>query len=111
MPYINIQDRAVLDPTIEQLHKALINLELDNETSIFDTNLEYVILKLLKLSYEGRLADITAAAGVLSTVQQAYIMDVVQPAFVQHRFDTGEVTGNESIHLGEVTVVSKAPKD
>lgn len=95
MPYIKQESRDVLDPVIEQLHRALVQMELDDETSLLEGNLNYAITRLMMMSYgdrdSTRYAQINEAVGVLECIKQEFYRKVAAPYEDQKEFENGKV--------------------
>jgi len=95
MPYITQDKRHLLDPAIEQLHKVLVDMEVDDEENNTEGNLNYIFTRLLLMVYgtkdETRYAQINDAMGVLSCVTQEFYRKVASPYEDQKEFDNGEI--------------------
>lgn len=110
MPYIVDEKRQRLDPSIERLHKALVDLQLDDEENNMEGNINYALTRLLMMVYgdkEGTwYAQINDAMGVLECVKQEFYRKVAAPYEDQKEFDNGEVRPfrSEPEIIGGITV-------
>ena len=105
MPYITNDKRAVLDPAIDQLQKALVDLELDSDDNNTQGNLNYAITRLLRLVYGARYQDVNDAIGLLECIKQEYYRTVAAPYEDQKKFDNGDVDSDiQPTILNEVVV-------
>jgi len=99
MPYIDEDKRHFLDDTIEQLHHKLAELELDfAELNNHEGNLNYIITRLLMLSYgdsnSTRYSNINSAIGVLECAKLEMYRKTAAPYEDQKEFENGKVEGN-----------------
>ena len=95
MPYITQEKREQLDPVIEQLRTALVNLELDDEGgNNTEGNLNYVITTLLMTFYGNRdstrYAQINDGMGMMFCAALEYYRKVAAPYEDQKEHDNGE---------------------
>ncbi len=111
MPYIAQEKRHQLDPAIEQLHKILVDMELDDvEDNNMEGNMNYIFTRLLMMVYgtkdSTRYTQINDAMGVLACVSQEYYRKVAAPYEDQKEFDNGEIVPfrGEPEVVGSVTV-------
>jgi len=83
MPYIVPDKRKELDPIIEDLRKVLVSLALDDESNNHSGNLNYIITKLLMISYgtvkDTNYASINEAIGVLECAKLEFYRKVAAP--------------------------------
>ena len=89
MPYIKQEKRDVLDPAIEELFTALRGLQCDYPEDNTETNLNYIISRLLGRMYS--YGDFNGAVGVLFTSALEYYRRVAVPLEDQKRHDEGDV--------------------
>ncbi len=112
MPYIKQDKRDVLDIAINDLHRVLVNLEVDDETNNLEGNLNYTITRLLRMCYGKSYSEINAAVGMLNCVILEHYRTVAAPVEDQKRFDNGDVeTGIAPIILPEITVEHSSDTD
>lgn len=113
MPYITQDKRAYLDPVIEAVHDAIVELEVDSMgnpgSNNTEGNLNYIISRLLVLVYGDRngtrYAHINDAMGLLSCIQAEYYRKVAAPYEDQKEFENGPVVGKVPVVEEEVVVV------
>lgn len=95
MPYIVQEKRDVLDPTIEELHRLLVDLETDDENNNMEGNLNYVVSRLLMMVYgdreSTRYAQINDAMGMIFCAALEYYRKVAAPYEDQKEFENGAV--------------------
>lgn len=95
MPYISQDKRHVLDPVIDDLHRSLVELEMDDEMNNMEGNVNYIFSRLLLMVYgdrdSTRYAQINDAMGVLASVQAEYYRKVAAPYEDQKAFENGDV--------------------
>lgn len=95
MPYIVTQKREVLDPAIQELHKALVDLELDSDKNNTEGNLNYCITKLLTLVYSTpSYAEVNDAIGMLECCKLEYYRRVAAPYENLKAFENNDVYPN-----------------
>jgi len=99
MPYINKDKRHVLDDAIENLHHNLAELQLDYpEDNNHEGNLNYIITRLLMLSYgdseSTRYSNINSAIGVLECAKLEMYRKVAAPYEEQKEYENGSVDGH-----------------
>lgn len=110
MPYITQTKREVLDPDIDRLHHALVDLEYDDPENNTEGNINYVITRLLMMVYGDkngtRYSQINDALGVLECVKQEFYRKVASPYEDQKEFENGEVVRFKELGqvVGIVTV-------
>jgi hypothetical protein len=91
MPYIKQDKRDILDPVIDELMVALVNLEIDDPMNNMEGNINYVFTRLLKKCYGDSYAELNDALGVLSAVQLEFYRRVAVPYEDQKIYDNGDV--------------------
>ena len=91
MPYIKQDKRDALDPSIDKLMIALVNLEMDDPMNNMEGNINYVFTRLLKKCYGDSYAELNDALGILSAVQLEYYRRVAAPYEDQKIYDNGDV--------------------
>lgn len=91
MPYIIEDKRRHLDPHIDSLLNALRELESDDPTNVHCGNLNYVITRLLTVSYGQRYAEINEAVGVLECAKLEFYRKFAAPYEDQKEFENGPV--------------------
>lgn len=105
MPYVEKSIRVMLDPAIDTLHQAIVNLKLDDEMTNIEDCTSYIFLRLLLMIYGDRdtvtASDTTDALGVLAAVKSEYYRKVVAPHSDQKEFDNGSI----QVHTSEPEVV------
>lgn len=111
MPYIKQDKRNVLDQAINDLHDALVGLELDDESNNMEGNLNYSITRLLRMCYSDSYREINDAMGVLSCVMMEHYRTKAVPLENQKMYENGDVDENiEPIMLTEVVVKASEPE-
>jgi len=111
MPYIKQHKREVLDPVIEKVRSALVQLELDDDENQMEGNLNYIITKLLRTCYNTNYADINSAIGLLTCVQLEHYRTIAGPYETQKCFDNGDVDANTPDVLLNETITSQDNKN
>lgn len=91
MPYIKQVKREVLDSAINDLHKALVDLELDDDMNNMEGNLNYSITRLLRMCYGESYGEINDAIGVLQCVMLEHYRTMAVPYENQARYNNGDV--------------------
>lgn len=91
MPYIIQDKRDVLDPVIDELMVALVNLQIDDEGNNMEGNINYVFTKLLKKCYGDSYGELNDALGILTAVQLEFYRRVAVPYEDQKIYDNGDV--------------------
>lgn len=92
MPYITQNKRDQVDPAIDQLHKALVDLELDDDKNNMEGNLNYVITRLMRKCYSSNnYGEINDAIGVLSCIMMEHYRTVATPLENQKCFENGDI--------------------
>ncbi len=105
MPYILQDKRDVLDPTIDELHKLLIGMQLDDESNNMEANLNYLITRLIRMCYGDSYSEINDAIGMLSCVMLEHYRTIAAPYEDQKKFDNGQIDIDRvDIILNEVVV-------
>jgi len=110
MPYIKQEKRTPLDRPINDLHRALVDLELDDSNNNMEGNLNYTITRLLKLVYGQTTAsyrDVNDVVGLLECIKLEFYRTSAAPYEDQKRFENGEVDANvNGLVVSETVVVS-----
>lgn len=92
MSYIKQHKRNEVDPIIDQLHNALVNLELDEDANNMEGNLNYVITRLLRKCYSSNsYGEINDAMGVLSCIMMEHYRAIATPIQNQKCFENGDI--------------------
>lgn len=112
MPYIRDEKRMTLDPVIDELHRTLVELEMDDEMNNMEGNINYTFTRLLMMVYGDRsstnYSQINDAMGVLNSVTAEYYRKVAAPYEDQKAFENGDVvrfsTPGEVVGLVDVEV-------
>jgi len=91
MPYIKQSKRDALDTVIDNLHKALVDLELDDDLNNMEGNLNYSITRLLRMCYSESYGEINDAIGVLQCVMMEHYRTMAVPFEEQKRFENGDI--------------------
>ena len=95
MPYIKQEKRDVLDPFIDGLHHALVELEMDDDRNVMQGNINYVLTRLLMMVYGDSTStnydQINEALGILSAVDKEFYRIVAAPYEEQKKFENGEI--------------------
>ena len=91
MPYIRQEKREILDPAIDGLINELRGLQLDDPEDNTESNLNYIISRLLNKLYTVDYKEINNALGMLDAVKMEYYRRVAAPYENQKRFDNGDV--------------------
>ena len=95
MPYIENSKRIYLDPVIEELHRTLVEMEMDDESTNTEGNLNYAITRLLMMVYGNSdstsYRDINDAIGVLESVKLEFYHKVARPYEDQKCFENGDI--------------------
>ena len=110
MPYIKQDKREVLDASIELLHRALVDLELDDPKNNMEGNLNYTITRLIKLVYGDVTAsyrDVNDVVGVLECIKLEYYRKLAAPYEDVKESENGRVEGIVSPTITNETTVSK----
>ncbi len=105
MPYILPTKRTMLDPVIDKLHIALVDLASDDPINNLEGNLNYIITRLLRKCYGTSYGEINDAIGMLECVKQEHYRKMAAPYEDQKEFENGTIdTFNVPIVLNEVVV-------
>lgn len=105
MPYISSDKRHVLDGAVDELHRLLTGLQLDDSENNMEGNLNYIITRLLRKTYSTSYRDINDAVGMLQCVILEHYRTVAAPYEDQKKFENGDVDiGSANILLNEVVV-------
>ena len=91
MPYIRQDKRDTLDPVIDDLITTIRGLQSDDPADNTESNLNYVISRLLDKMYIADYREINNALGLLSAVSQEYYRRVAAPFENQKCHDNGDV--------------------
>lgn len=105
MPYILQEKRDVLDPVIDEVHRALVGLQADDELNNMEGNLNYLITRLLRKVYGTSYTEINAAIGMLQCVALEHYRTVAAPYEDQKKFENGDVEANNAMLVTEELVV------
>jgi hypothetical protein len=110
MPYIAQDKRNQLDPIVDELHRQLVNLKLDDETTNTEGCINYAITRLLMMVYGDKDSTsyrcINDALGVLDGISKEYYRKVAAPYEDQKEFENGQVDiSHEPEVVGSVNVV------
>jgi len=108
MPYILQHKRDLLDPKINQLHKALVDLRLDDESDVTEGNLNYIFTRLLRMCYGDSYSEINDAMGVLECTKQEYYRTIAAPAENQKQFENGDVIVGLKPEILNETIVEQS---
>lgn len=111
MPYIIKDKRDVIDTSIELLHRALVDLELDDPKNNMEGNLNYTITRLLKLVYGDATSsyrDVNDVVGMLECVKLEYYRKLASPYEDVKESENGRVEGILSPTLTSETTVSNS---
>lgn len=111
MPYITQDKRNILDVAINELHKALVELEMDDENNNMEGNLNYTITRLLRMCYGKSYGEMNDAIGVLSCVMMEHYRTIAAPYEDQKKFENGDVEANLVAEQLEPIVVEKTDDD
>ena len=113
MPYITQEDRPELNVAVDQLHRALVNLEIDNPDNCMEGNINYAITRLIRMVYGTRdntrytyLNDVT---GVLMNILLEHYITQAVPYEAQKKHDNGDVEVPYRATMVEETVVESKP--
>lgn len=112
MTYISQDKRSLLDEYINSLHHALVGLEADDENNNMESNLNYIITRLLFMVYgtfdTTNHKQINDAVGLLEGVKLEFARKVAFPYGNQKEFENGPVEANiPPIYTKEVIVKKK----
>lgn len=93
MPYIKQSKRVKLDDAIDQLHRAIVSLELDEpEDNNTEGNLNYVITRLIRKVYAtGNYREINDAIGMLECVKLEHYRTKAAPYEDQKKLEYDDV--------------------
>lgn len=112
MPYIKQEKRDCLDVAINGLHKALVDLEVDDDTNNMEGNLNYSITRLLRMCYGKSYGEINDAIGVLQCIMLEHYRTVAAPYENQAKHNNGDVEVNlGSEQLDEIVIEKKRSDD
>jgi hypothetical protein len=108
MPYIKQSKRSTLDPTIERLHRLLVDLEADDENNNMEGNLNYIITRLLRLVYgtsSTTYRDINDAMGLMFSAALEHYITVARPYEEQKRFENGDINAEKEPVIMDITTI------
>jgi len=109
MPYITKEKRDALDASIDNLHRALIGLEMDDEGNNMEGNLNYSITRLLRLCYNNSYQSINDAIGMLQCVMLEHYRTQAVPYEDQKKFDNGDIDSElASVTTPEIIITTAA---
>jgi len=109
MPYITQEKRDALDASIDNLHRDLIGLEIDDEANNMEGNLNYIFTRLLRLCYDESYRSINDAIGMLQCVMMEHYRTVATPYENQKKHENGDVDNNQQyVRLNDVIVKLKS---
>ena len=91
MPYIKEEKRDSLDPGIDELMIALVNLQIDDKSNNMEENINYVFTTLLKKCYGDSYGELNDALGILTAVQLEFYRKVAVPYMNQEQYNNGDV--------------------
>jgi len=94
MPYIVQHKRDRLDPAIDLLHKAIVDLETDDDENNLEGNLNYIITRLIRMCYGKSYGEINDAMGMLICVMLEHYVRIAMPYESQKMFENGDVIAN-----------------
>jgi len=105
MSYIVPEKRAALDPSIDQLIIELVNQEKDDEYNNMESNINYVITKMLYTLYGDSYKEINDVVGLLHCISMEYYRTRAAPYEDLERERNGDVEiTNRSVVIDEVVV-------
>lgn len=92
MPYVKQEKRDALDSAITELHRALLDLELDDPQNNMEGNLNYTLTALLNKVYSSpSYREINDAIGMLECMKLEYYRRKAAPYEDQKAFENGDV--------------------
>ncbi len=92
MPYIAAEKRPTLDDAVEQLHRAIVNLQLDDPTNNLEGAMNYAITRLIRKVYsKGNYREINDCTGMLFCVALEHYRTQAAPYEDQKKFENGDV--------------------
>lgn len=95
MPYIPDEKRQVLDPIVDELHRALVGLELDDDENSMEGNINYTFTRLAMMVYgdrdSTRYGQVNNLLGILIAVLLEYYRKVGAPYEDQKEFENGPI--------------------
>lgn len=96
MPYIVQDKRDRLDPVIDDLIRALRDLQLDDSgKDNIEGNINYIVSTMLDRLYTKNYADINNAVGLLNCIALEYYVRFAVPYERQKAHDNGDVYGQD----------------
>jgi len=110
MPYISTQKRERLDPIINDLHKAIVDLRLDDESDVTEGNLNYIFTRMLRMCYGDSYSEINDSIGVLSCVMMEHYRTIAAPAEAQKKYENGDVDAQLKPEFLEEIVIKNPTK-
>jgi len=111
VPYIKQIKRDTLDKAVDNLHKVLVNLELDDDTNNMEGNLNYSLTRLLRTCYGESYSEINDAIGVLQCVMMEHYRTVAAPFEDQKKYENGDVEINHISERLDEIVIKQKPND
>jgi len=111
VPYINQSKRDLLDAAIDNLHKVLVDLELDDDNNNMEGNLNYSITRLLRTCYGKSYGEINDAIGMLQCVILEHYRTIAAPYEDQKKFENGDVEANLVVEKLSEIVVEQLPDE
>jgi len=111
VPYINQLKRDVLDAAVDNLHKVLVDLELDDDTNNMEGNLNYTITRLLRTCYGKSYGEINDAIGMLQCVMMEHYRTIAAPYEDQKKYENGDVEVNLASEYLDEIVIEQKPTD
>lgn len=92
MPYIVQDKRDRLDPIIDDMIRALRDLQLDDSgKDNIEGNINYIVSTMLNRLYTKNYADVNNAVGLLNCIALEYYVRFAVPYEAQKAFDNGDV--------------------
>lgn len=91
MPYVVTNKRQKLDPIIDDLKRALFELEADDPTNNTEGNVNYFVSTLLSHIYTGSYDSVNRAVGMLECIKLEYYRKAAAPYEDQKEFENGPV--------------------
>lgn len=109
MPYIKQEKRNQIDPIVDELHRILVNIKLDDESANLEGCINYAVTRLLMQVYGNKdstsYRSLNDALGVLDAIGKEYYRKVGAPYEDQKEFENGPVDINYDPEVvGSVTV-------
>ncbi len=113
MPYIEQEKRPELNTAIDSLHRALVNLEIDDPDNCMEGNINYAITRLIRMVYgtkdNTRYTYLNDVTGLLMNIMLQHYITQAVPYEAQKEYENGDVdTPYRATMVGETVV--RAPK-